>query len=71
MPRPTKSRSDRALDVARAAADLPRLVNAAMDAEKLNGPNDAATLRAWENVENAGATVHRQARLLAGKARGG
>lgn len=30
-----------------------------------------AALKAWEAVETHGATIHRQARLLAGKSRGG
>jgi hypothetical protein len=47
------------------------LILAAVDALKVYGPDDARTMRAWEAVEVNGATVHRQARILAGKSRGG
>jgi hypothetical protein len=71
MPRPTKSPQERAADVQRAVNDLPALVRTAQQSGTLYGMDHPHTRRAWENVENAGATVHRQARLLAGKARGG
>ncbi len=71
MPRTPLSRSDRASNVRLAAQDLPTLLDTAQRAESSYGPTDARTLRAWEAVEIAGATIHRQARLLAGKSRGG
>lgn len=71
MPRPTLSRSERAAAVVAAVKNLPALVTTAHAAERQYGATDARTLRAWEAVEVNGATVHRQARLLAGKSRGG
>jgi hypothetical protein len=58
-----KTRDQRAADVEAAVKALPAALRAALSA-----PADEA---AWEAVETLGATVHRQARLLAGKKRGG
>lgn len=69
MPRASLSRADRASNVSLAARDLPALLEAAQRAEKSG--DLARAMRAWEAVEIAGATIHRQARLLAGKSRGG
>jgi hypothetical protein len=66
-----KTPAQRAADVLSAVHALPALVTAAQDAALQHGWNDPRTLTAWERVEAQGATVHRQARLLAGKSRGG
>ena len=58
-----KTREQRAADVATAIAALP----AALAAAQADPDNETL----WEAVENLGATVHRQGRLLAGKKRGG
>lgn len=71
MPRPTMTRADRARNVSTAASDIGALIERAKNIEAQNGPTDSAALRAWEAVEVAGATIHRQSRLLAGKSRGG
>jgi hypothetical protein len=71
MPRPAKTRASRTADIGVAILDLPKLFGAAMAAEAQYGANAQETLRAWEAVEVNGATVHRQARILAGKSRGG
>lgn len=71
MPRNPLTPAQRAANVATAIADLPRLSADAIAALAAYGPTDPRTLRAWEAVEVNGATVHRQARLLAGKSRGG
>jgi hypothetical protein len=61
-PRPG-SRAARAAQVAEAVKQLP----AALRAAQADPENEAL----WEAVEQLGAVVHRRARLLAGKARGG
>lgn len=57
------TRAERAAKVAEAAQALP----AALKAAEADPTNEAL----WEAVEKLGATVHRQARLLAGKSKGG
>jgi hypothetical protein len=54
-----------------AAASLPIALTAAIAAasDPSNTPADVQSL--WEAVENIGATIHRQSRILAGKSRGG
>jgi hypothetical protein len=59
------------MDVRQAARQLAGLIRTAQTWERQDGPDAAATLAAWAAVEQAGATVHRQSRLLAGKPRGG
>ena len=59
---PTK-RADRIVKVQAASAALP----AALRAAQAN-PDD---LTLWAAVEELGATIHRQSRLLAGKSKGG
>lgn len=71
MPRPSKSPLDRAIDIDRAAGDLPALIGRALDVSARDGYDSPEARRAWESVEVNGATVHRQARILAGKSRGG
>ena len=71
MPRPAKTRNDRANDVGAAAAAIGALIGRAIAAEQQHGPTAPETFRAWEAVEVNGATIHRQARILAGKSRGG
>jgi hypothetical protein len=71
MPRPAKTRAERAADIVAAASALPALVARAQDTEREHGATDPRTIRAWENVEVNGATVHRQSRPLAGKSKGG
>lgn len=63
--------SDRAEAVRRMAAALPGLVALALAAADEHGPDAPEARAAWEGVEQAGAVVHRQARILAGKPRGG
>ena len=58
-----KTREQRAADVQAAVKALPAALRAALA--------DPANEAAWEAVEQLGATVHRQSRLLAGKTRGG
>jgi hypothetical protein len=58
-----KSRADRMSDVAEASLALPAALAAAMA--------DPSNVALWAKVEQLGAVVHRQARLLAGKPRGG
>ena len=70
MARPAKSPASRAADV-RAAADVLSAALAAVAAAESNGSDPIAVQRAWEAVELVGATIHRQARILAGKTRGG
>jgi hypothetical protein len=71
-PKPrTKTRSSRADDVQAAVASLPTLIATAVATEAKLGADDPTTLAAWEAVEVAGAIVHRQGRLLAGKSKGG
>ncbi len=57
------SSADRVKKVQDAAKDLP----AALRAAKAEPENHEL----WAVVENLGATIHRQSRLLAGKPRGG
>lgn len=61
----------RATRVVDAINELTNSVNAAAAALLANGPSHTDTLAAWERVEKAGAIVHRQSRLLAGKSKGG
>lgn len=61
----------RAANVQTAVNNLPALVRNAQQYGGLYGMTDARTLAAWEAVETAGAVVHRQSRLLAGKSKGG
>ena len=71
MGRTALSPATRAQNVNVAAHDLPAALTRAMDATDAFGPTDPRSLKAWEVVENLGATVHRQSRILAGKSRGG
>lgn len=71
MARTAKTPISRALDVAASIDVLPALIKRALNASETHGWNDPRALAAWESVETHGATVHRQARLLAGKSRGG
>jgi hypothetical protein len=71
MARKALTPQDRANNIGTAVRELPALVARANQLLGQYGPNDPRTLRAWECVEMHGATVHRQARLLAGKSRGG
>lgn len=61
----------RAEKVREAILQLAEDVDKAAHSLAVHGPADEATLAAWERVEKAGATVHRQSRLLAGKSKGG
>jgi hypothetical protein len=65
------SRTDRAEKIREAADSLATLIGSAVLAEKTLGSDHPDVLAAWEEVEKAGATIHRQGRLLAGKKRGG
>jgi hypothetical protein len=67
----TKTPAQRAADVASAAFGLNELVQDAIVKLSTYGADDPRTHNAWEAVEIHGATIHRQARLLAGKSRGG
>ena len=63
--------SARAAKVLEAHAALGALLQLAQDTTAQHGPTDARTHAAWTHVEEHGATIHRQARLLAGKSKGG
>lgn len=63
------TRQERADRILGAVDELPAALDAAWTAECRSSDVDA--LAAWEAVEKLGATVHRQARLLAGKSKGG
>lgn len=65
------TREDRAGKVRDAINGLPTLIRSAIAVEEQHGADAPETLAAWETVEMAGATIHRQARRLAGKSRGG
>lgn len=71
MPRPTKTPVQRATDVETAIGNLSACIARAKNALVQYGPTDARTISAWETVEQYGAIVHRQSRLLAGKSKGG
>lgn len=66
MPRKSMTRAERIARVKSAAAMLDAALAAAEAAE--DTPDALAT---WAAVEEIGATVHRQSRLLAGKSKGG
>lgn len=62
---------ERAAKVIEAVSGLADSIAAAIESLEANGPTDERTLEAWGEVERAGAVVHRQSRLLAGKPKGG
>jgi hypothetical protein len=61
----------RAEKVREAIVELADSIAIAIVTLKTHGPSHPDTLARWESVEKAGATVHRQSRLLAGKSKGG
>lgn len=63
--------ADRAAKIAEARKLLPGFIKAAVLVSEAEGYDSLAAHKAWEAVEEQGATIHRQARLLAGKKRGG
>lgn len=67
MPRPSKTAAQRASDVIDATNKLSALV--AHAAIQIHGSPQAHA--AWDAVEQHGAIIHRQSRILAGKSRGG
>jgi hypothetical protein len=71
MPRTAKTPASRADDVIGAQLALTTLVPVAMRETAAHGFDSPQSRAAWAEVENAGAAVHRQARILAGKSRGG
>lgn len=71
MARTPLTAAQRAANVAVAIASLPRLSADAIAAQATHGANSPQARTAWEAVETAGAIVHRQSRLLAGKSKGG
>lgn len=68
---PSMTPEARQAKVAEAILRLPALRAEAEAVSIEHGYDSAQALAAWELVEAEGATVHRQARLLAGKSRGG
>lgn len=62
---------ERAEKVQQAILNLAGSIAGAIESLETNGPRHDDTLAAWEKVEKAGAVVHRQSRLLAGKTKGG
>ena len=70
MPK-THTPESRGALVRNASANLGLFITEAESASRLYGSTAPEALSAWEKVETAGATIHRQARLLAGKSRGG
>lgn len=71
MARTTTTPQARAAKVRDAVESLSALLADADLRAKRHGYDHPETLLAWDAVEQAGATVHRQARLLSGKPRGG
>jgi hypothetical protein len=71
MARPTFTPERRASKVTDAAAKLAPALTAALAAMADPAATADERLAAWESVEIHGATIHRQARILAGKSRGG
>lgn len=71
MPRSAISPEQRATKVGTAISALPAARLSALTISERDGYGSPSALAAWEIVEELGATVHRQARLLAGKNRGG
>lgn len=71
MPRPAKTPAQRADDVRVAAKRLADAIETATLADR--DPSCSAEVRrvCWADVEEYGATIHRQSRLLAGKSKGG
>ena len=67
----TTSPEARAHKITEAAELLPNLLEAAAQTTLSHGYSSPEALAAWAAVEEAGATIHRQSRLLAGKSRGG
>lgn len=65
------TREQRVSKVIDAVAILQSALVNARNFDDKNGVDHEQTLIAWEAVEKLGATVHRQARLLAGKSKGG
>lgn len=61
-PSNSKTKGQRAIEAANAAGEI---------AELLDNPPALDDLEGWEKIEKLGAIVHRQARLLAGKSKGG
>jgi hypothetical protein len=68
MPITPEQRAER---VVSAISDLADNIEKATQSLTTNGPTHPVTLACWERVEQAGATVHRNSRLLAGKRKGG
>jgi hypothetical protein len=71
MPRKSKTPAARAADVRAAHGKLRVLIAHAEDAAERHGWDSPEAHNAWAAVEEHGATIHRQSRLLAGKSRGG
>jgi len=67
MPRPKTTPVERIENIRHAMDSLPVLI--AIAAKLPQGTPEA--FQAWNAVEIHGATIHRQARLLAGKSKGG
>lgn len=65
------TRTDRINKIRDAHKELKTLIGSAHLAEDTLGSDHPDVLDAWEQVEMAGAVIHRQSRLLAGKRRGG
>lgn len=66
-----KTPQQRQADVTNAADQLPDALAVAIAATNQYGHDSDRAQDAWETVEQLGATIHRQARRLAGKSRGG
>lgn len=62
MPRPAMTPAMRAQKVSAAIVALPDAISVAVK---------SGSVTDWERVEELGAIVHRQSRLLAGKSKGG
>lgn len=58
-------------DVQTAMRALPAALSAAYTATDTHGLDHPDSRQAWAEVEGLGAIIHRRARLLAGKPRGG
>lgn len=67
----TMTADDRITKIDIAVEGLDSLIASAHIATLTHGPESIQAHAAWERVEQRGATIHRQARRLAGKKRGG
>lgn len=71
MARSATTPQTRTVKVLDAAAKLQAAIDDAIDVTRHCGHGSPQAFAAWAAVEDIGATIHRQSRILAGKSRGG